>query len=570
MKIPTVNENLIKIILINLTIIILLPFNLILDDQSLELDLVAFQIFFSYLFFFLISSIISIFLFYGVNFITSKAGKSLNKYFLLLISFFFIWIIINGIFLPVVGEHDAFFNLNYSIRLRYLLLIKIIFTLIFLIFFEKSKYKKKILKFFSFYILLNIFYIMSSIALNNNLNQKNSDLNNFGKKNLIVLSLDGISGLKMNKEINLNNQFNKVLKDFKLYKNATSAWPATMYSLNTELNGKVLEMNEKNLKENILNDNSINTSTYGVYGRYVIDKKKIVNRLNYKNYGRSHDVNIFFQKYILASLGRWGTPYLVRFVKPIFYTKKYKQFIDLISLDFLNPNNLFNENLHTAYNIQSPEFDLIFRDTNLDSNLNETIRMYHFSFSHWPVKIDKNCKEVKKLNLDIILHEEIAVKCLAKKINLFLSELKKNNIYDNSLIIIKSDHGKPNGHYDEYPLNLTINKSIYWGVGRYKTFVMLKDMNERRNTIEISNKHIFLADLAITYCNFFYQIKKCNNKYNGNDLLSDENSFKKNEYEIYIPNKEYAFIDMNDFSKYKITNNKELEDSLKILDINLN
>ena len=150
MKIPTVNENLIKIILINLTIIILLPFNLILDDQSLELDLVAFQIFFSYLFFFLISSIISILLFYSIDFITSKVGKSLNKYFLLLISFFFIWILINGIFLPVVGEHDAFFNLNYSIRLRYLLLIKIIFALIFLIFFEKSKYKKKSLIFFRY------------------------------------------------------------------------------------------------------------------------------------------------------------------------------------------------------------------------------------------------------------------------------------------------------------------------------------------------------------------------------------------------------------------------------------
>jgi len=569
MKIPTVNENLIKIILINLTIIIILPFNLLLDDLGLKLDLVTFQIFFSYLFFFLISSIISIFLFYSIDFITSKVGTSLNKYFLLLISFFFIWILINGIFLPVVGEHDAFFNLNYSIRLRYLLLIKIILALIFVIFFEKSKYKKKILNFFSLYVLLNVLYIMSSIALNNNYNQKNSDLNNFGKKNLIVLSLDGISGLKINKEINLNNQFNKVLKDFKLYKNTTSAWPATMYSINTELNGKVLKMSEENLKENILNDESINTATYGIYGRFVIDPRKIVNRLNYKDYGRSHNVNIFFQGYMLASLGRWGTPYMVSFVKPIFYTKKYKEFIDLISLDFLNPNNLFNENLHTPYNIQSSEFDLIFKDTNLDSSLNRTIRMYHFSFSHWPVKIDKNCNEVKKLNLDIILHEDVAVKCLTKKIELFLSELKKNNIYDNSLIVIKSDHGKPNGHYDEYPLNLTINKSIYWGVGRYKTFVMLKDMNERKNIIEISNKHIFLADLAITYCNFFYQAKKCSNKYNGNNLLSNENSFKKNEYEIYIPNKEYAFIDMNDFSKYEIKNDKELEDSLKILDIKL-
>lgn len=569
MKIPTVNENLIKIILINLTIIIILPFNLLLDDLSLKLDLVTFQIFFSYLFFFLIGSIISIFLFYSIDFITSKVGKSLNKYFLLLISFFFIWILINGIFLPVVGEHDAFFNLNYSIRLRYLLLIKIILALIFVTFFEKSKYKKKILNFFSLYVLLNVLYIMSSIALNNNYNQKNSNLNNFGKKNLIVLSLDGISGLKINKEINLNDRFSKLLKDFKLYKNATSAWPSTMYSLNTELNGKVLKMSEENLKENILNDESINTATYGVYGRFVIDPRKIVNRLNYKNYGRSHNVNIFFQGYMLASLGRWGTPYMVSFVKPIFYTKKYKEFIDLISLDFLNPNNLFNENLHTTYNIQSPEFDLIFKDTNLDSSLNKTIRMYHFSFSHWPVKIDKNCNEVKKLNLKRVLHEDVAVKCLAKKIELFLSELKKNNIYDNSLIVIKSDHGKPNGHYDEYPLNLRINKAIYWGVGRYKAFVMLKDMNEKKNTIEISNKHIFLADLAVTYCNFFYQAKKCSNKYNGNNLLSNENSFKKNEYEIYIPNKEYAFIDMNDFSKYEIKNDKELEDSLKILDIKL-
>ena len=95
MKIPTVNENLIKIILINLTIIIILPFNLLLDDLGLKLDLVTFQIFFSYLFFFLISSIISIFLFYSIDFITSKVGTSLNKYFLLLISFFFIWILIN-------------------------------------------------------------------------------------------------------------------------------------------------------------------------------------------------------------------------------------------------------------------------------------------------------------------------------------------------------------------------------------------------------------------------------------------------------------------------------------------
>ena len=299
-------------------------------------------------------------------------------------------------------------------------------------------------------------------------------------------------------------------------------------------------------------------------------KKKTVDRFNYKDYGRSHNVNIFTQKYLFASLGRWGTPYLINFLRPIFYTKYYKYMIDLISFDFNNSNNLFNKDTHTFYNIQSPEFDMIFNETQFDNTIEKSIRMYHFSFSHWPVKINENCTEVKRLTEKMIYHEEIIIKCLVKKIKIFLNNLKNNNVYKNSLIVIKSDHAKPNGHYTRYPHNLKINNTIYWGLGRYKPFILIKDVNNKKEKIEISDKHVFLADLATTYCNFFYEKKYCEEKYKYNNLLLNENSFKKNNYEIYIPQKKYTFIDLNDFKKYMITNDISLEENLKKLGIILN
>ena len=99
---------------------------------------------------------------------------------------------------------------------------------------------------------------------------------------------------------------------------------------------------------------------------------------------------------------------------------------------------------------------------------------------------------------------------------------------------------------------------------------MLKKVNTINKKIEISKKHIFLADLASTYCNFFYKENFCDKKYSYNNLLSLENSFKINKYDIYLPQTKYAFIDMNDFKKFEISNNKSLIENLKDLEIKLN
>ena len=68
-------------------------------------------------------------------------------------------------------------------------------------------------------------------------------------------------------------------------------------------------------------------------------------------------------------------------------------------------------------------------------------------------------------------------------------------------------------YYTKYPHNPKINNTMYWGLGRYKPFILIKDVSKKEK-IEISDKHVFLADLATIYCNFFYEKKYCEENIN--------------------------------------------------------
>lgn len=568
-----------QIILTNLCISLVIPFNLVLDSKEILGEYISYKIFFSYINLFILINIIALIFFLLINFLTYKFNKKLNKFFLHLITFIFLWVFFVGFFFPVVGVHDSFLNLNYNIRLQYILLFKVIFVTFLVFYFEKSKYKKIFYKFISIYILMNFLYLFSYVIIFNKVQNYSKKIQFFGKNNLIVLSLDGISDLKMNKKIQSDEAFKNILKDFKFYKNVTASWPATTNSLNAELNEKIFFSEQKlvdrlsNLrkKNSILNDKNFNTIVYGSYLRFVNNDDRIVFQSKYKNYGKSFEANIFFQRVVIGSLGRWGTPYLVNLSqKKIVYLSIFKNLMNLISLEFSNQHNPFNHNFYTEEMLTMYEFDEIFDDTKYDKNLDNIIRMYHFNFSHYPVRLDENCNEVKELKIELYLQEEIAIECISKKIIKFLNVLKKEGIYNDSFVVIKSDHGKPNGYYKEYPYGLTINNSEHWGYGRYKPFILIKDKNRIKNEIEISGKHVFISDLANTYCNYLKDKNSCDQKFFGNNLSLDEKTFKKNKYEIYLPNKKHTFSKAEDFTKYEIFNDMSLLDSLKLNNIILN
>ena len=394
----------------------------------------------------------------------------------------------------------------------------------------------------------------------------------------------------MYNEIVQNKKFNKNLKDFKFYKNTFSGAPFTYPSINIEINGKFKEDKSEEFYKNILNNKNLDISVYGSYHKFVVNKKRVVPKGELQNYDMSSQINKFFQSYGWGSVGRWGTPLTVFVVEYLFYSKLYENFLTLITKNDSKKPNPF-KHIKTLDKIDLYEYDKIFNNIVFNDELNDVVRMYHFSFSHWPVLVNENCKEVSPFdkNIPSYKQEERVVKCISKKINNFLQNLKKKNLYNSSMIIFKSDHGKPNyvernysqnisdvfkskkynKHYEQYPYNQKINNSFYWGFGRYSSFILIKDQDQVKKEIEISNKQVFLHDLSVTYCNFFFNFDKCS-YLERNNLILKEDQFISNYYEIYLPIYINSSTHMEHLNSYQISNSLPFLKSLKLNNIVLN
>ncbi len=565
----------INLVLINLLIVIIFPYNFAnLDNYNFQyptlFSLIVFFIIISFLCIIFVNIIKKIFLKVNVN----------ENYLYYFIKFILLWIFLTGIFFPVTGDHDPFLNLSLSINKKYEILMKFFLIIILFYFFEKKEIGKLFYIFINIYIIINLLLILSKVDFKED-NLFDHKINKFGNNNLIVLSFDGITGYKMLNELKLNDDLKDTLKDFIFYTDVTTAWPATNGSINAEINGSLLDTNSNLFYDNILNDKKLDVSAYSYYANKLLNKQNGVPKGGYQKYSNSFNLNKFIQTYFIGSIGRWGTPILVTFFEPIFHYSIYKNFINLISFENENKLNPFKF-INTIIYTDLYEYDLIFNDLVYDESLNDTVRMYHFSFSHWPVLVNENCDEVRNMEADSFEHENIVLKCVAKKIIKFLESIKKEKIYENSMIVIKSDHGKPNyvqkswstnfidifkkkkfdKYHKEYPHNLKINNSFYWGYARYKPFILVKDKNTNKKEIKISEKQVFLHDLSATYCNFFYEEGDCI-KYKRNNLVKDLSLFQNYNYDIYIPKNEKSFTNIDDFTYYEISNLNSFLDFLK-------
>ncbi len=60
----------------------------------------------------------------------------------------------------------------------------------------------------------------------------------------------------------------------------------------------------------------------------------------------------------------------------------------------------------------------------------------------------------------------------------FITKLKVIGVFEQSMIVLKSDHGKPVPYYDPGELEAeAINGHKLWGVGRYAPFLAIKAFN---------------------------------------------------------------------------------------------
>ena len=197
----------------------------------------------------------------------------------------------------------------------------------------------------------------------------------------------------------------------------------------------------------------------------------------------------------------------------------FKEFIDKISIDYLNKNEI-------------------------------SVRMFHFNFSHFPVDFDNNCNYFsysKKLfdssqNYQGIKNE---TQCSLGLMKDFIKKLMDLDLYENSTIIFKSDHGIPSNYFLNSKfsnINYLINNHKQFGYLRYKPFLMIKKNNENRTEIKINNEFTSLNYLNYFYCNFL----------NKNNCILNKN------IQIYVPEKKNSSYFIDDLVRLEVESKKDL------------
>ena len=518
-------------------------FFLIIFSIPLQLQAINFHLlyYFESIFFFQkLFLVIILTIFFGILFI--KIHSKIDYLF----NFFFLWLIFVGLFLPIGGTFDLFVKEKINLNL-YIVTITKIFILIYLTF--KIKKFPNFLNFLRVFVLVYSFVILSNILINQqkySFNKFNEVFNFSKKENLIVLSFDGISNENFLNEL-INSDDKKFFKDFTFYGNAHSNANGTWISTNLEIFGH-LPFSEKissqskhlsqmyNYSQKIKNDKKIKLDVYGNYNR---NFKGEVNRYNYSIFENSKSISFYYylREVILSSFNRFFSSYFSEINTYFFNTNSL--------IKFQKQKNLFSLN-NESYN------DFIKLIDNLEVNDQaeySSIKLFHFEFSHSPVEFDKNCnnrfhdKKWKSIKLE--LKDKEISKCVIKMNKNFISKLKEKNLYDNTTIIIKSDHGRRKNFYSEPPNNLAINKNKYFSYGRYKPILFIKNKNQIMTELKILNDQVFLSDLNHVYCK--NKIIECS-KSNGYDFFNSK-FLEKKSVEVFLPLKENSYVNIYENKK---------------------
>ncbi len=129
--------------LVFLSIFIILPYNLVVSNKLNEfynLQLLLTNISLLIFSLFLITLIV-----FGSLYLFPKIKKKI----LLISNLILIWVFFIGYFFPITGEHDPFLSSLFSLRLRYIILLKIVIISVFFLIIEKKKLNLPVKKIYS-------------------------------------------------------------------------------------------------------------------------------------------------------------------------------------------------------------------------------------------------------------------------------------------------------------------------------------------------------------------------------------------------------------------------------------
>lgn len=352
-------------------------------------------------------------------------------------------------------------------------------------------------------------YHKNSYAMTtNNINNASND------KNFFIFLVDAVDSRKFS-EIVDNSEYKDTFNDFTYYPDTMSAYPFTRDSIPFILTG-------------VINENKDDFSTYSTKA---FDKSPFLKQLGKLKY----DINLYDSDIIWnsdkignisnviniqgkvenKSFYKQELKYILFKYLP-FYLKKYSK---IETMDFKNCRletqaEYFSWTDYSAYsNI---------KDNKISIKDNKYFNYIHLEGAHRPFLISEDLEPIENGTYDQKL-----IVCL-KIINLFINRLKENNVYDNSVIIIMSDHG-----FNFEDIDLV--------EGRQNPILYIKGIDEHHE-MYTSDKPISYFDLMDAY-NDLLEDKK------SNELFTNIEYPRTRRYLWYIWTKEDHMVEYEQTGK---------------------
>ena len=477
-----------------------------------------------------------------------RLQKTANSFSLFVLA----WVVIAGFILPVcasAGMVDPEDTPTNRINFAIVAIISLGLSA-----FASTTFKRFIVAFLSFVVLSTIISTIYSFYSYSNMDksgESNDHLALSNKKNILVVSFDGLPGEIISEVIKSNSALSSTFKDFKFFDNSVSQSPSTEASLMGEIYGvqdykslgegqsEVNQALEKELNKYLLTSFIKDSYEYGPYPSNIA-KQITLQPPTVDNYQTKEETFDFFS----YSIVRLATNRALRFSNWRKNTKNLKAYL------IGSPSSTLGTKLK---NHVGPKWD---KPMNADiqkydywvENLSVTdkefsIRYLHFTFTHFPVDFDATCTFKGDDNQWYKSHQNVEglhaqAICALEKFLTLLNKLKSLDIYDQSLVVFKSDHGEPSNFFSNYPNNLRINgqggnAETTFGYSRYRPTLMIKDFGANNSKISYQKELVLLNDLAKTLCvNSGLKIR-CD-YFHGINLLSKELGSVDEPYYIYV------------------------------------
>lgn len=428
------------------------------------------------------------------------------------------WITISGFIFPLVRSDGMIEASEAIVNNQYLILVlslSLVFSLIALT-------KLYFLPLVICMVIILTSIIPSAPGFFNILTKEKNTENTVGftevstERNIFVVSFDGVPGTVARNVLEDNSDLAEVFKDFVFFANAVSQAPATHASIRSELYGNrnyhslaasSEEVDSLLSPKNLLMNNITDSFTYGIYSTYNLNGKNKVGHLSFVSITEREEIRNHLY-WIELLLSRIGTPNLPCALKEVgLYEVMIKCIASSNTMDnelSLRLENYVGHNWKRSYVRHIQDYVGIV-DNLAAVKKGLSIRYMHFVHSHFPVDFDEKGAfrgDDPVWHRDNQNYQGLYNQCIGELsyFKMFIEKLKELDIYDKSLIVFKSDHGKPAIYYDFYPNALRINRHHLWGVDRYMPLLMIKDFASSQESISYNTDLVALADLAKTLC----------------------------------------------------------------------